>query len=263
MQRNKYPSLMLLGFTIIELMITVAIIAILGVTASSLYTSYEQRSNREMAKIELQQDASFMEQYYSQKGAYFDLNSNSWPANSVESYIYGASGAVYAVSFVPSQPTSSNKEAFSIIATPISDTIQSGDPSGRLCINQAGVVVENASASCNTSTTSFSWENSLCKPGIVEAPAMSTCANGDCSNKIICGACYAGNGGSYTIPGSCANNYIGGTCTGYCRNSTIKGTCTGDCQNTVVKGDCDGDCSNSVVCGSCSGTCSGVTKNGC
>ncbi len=243
MQRNKYASSMFSGFTIIELMITVAIIAILGVTASSLYTSYTQRSNREMAKIQLQQDASFMEQYYSQRGAYFDLNSNSWPANSVESYIYGASGAVYAVSFVPSQPTSSNKEAFSIIATPISDTIQSGDPSGRLCINQSGTLVENAGPNCGIAAISSTATRApFCTSGTTYLPCSGGCDNG----------------GPYsTCSGSCIGAKICGTpttpgCAGFCQGAIVEGPCSGDCTGATIyvapgTGPCSGTCENTTV----------------
>ena len=61
MKKIKNLSWLISGFTILELMITVAIVAILATTASSLYTSYVQSSNREMAKIQLQQDAAKME----------------------------------------------------------------------------------------------------------------------------------------------------------------------------------------------------------
>lgn len=53
------------GFTLIELMITVTIVAILAAIAYPAYTSYVQRGKRSEAQAALMESAGFMERYYS------------------------------------------------------------------------------------------------------------------------------------------------------------------------------------------------------
>lgn len=241
-KNNKISTV--LGFSLLEIIIGIAIVATLALLGMSIYQNYSQKANREIAKTVLRQDAAKMEQHYSQYGSYLD-NSNTWPDNYIESYINGTTGAIYSVSFVPAVPTLANQQVFNILASPVQDSIQSSDSSGRLCINQTGNILENATANC--ATTGNSWNSDLCAGNVTTSPAVATCAyNDNCSNNTICGSCSGGNG----APGSCSGSYVGGAC-------------SGDCSGSFIVGNCDGNCSNSTVCGSCSGDCSGVNQNGC
>lgn len=71
------------GFTLIELMIVVAIIGILAAIAYPAYTSYVQRGNRAIAKTILVEIASRQESYLSDRKSYADALEDDlgYPAN--------------------------------------------------------------------------------------------------------------------------------------------------------------------------------------
>jgi type IV pilus assembly protein PilE len=58
------------GFTLVELMVTVAVVAILAALAVPSYSSYVVRSKRAEAKTVILQAAQFMERNYTQAGCY-------------------------------------------------------------------------------------------------------------------------------------------------------------------------------------------------
>ncbi|MTW23048.1 type IV pilin protein [Allochromatium palmeri] len=64
------------GFTLIELMITVAIVGILAAIAYPSYQEYVRASRRADAQTVLLENAQFMERYYTTNGRYIDNAGN-------------------------------------------------------------------------------------------------------------------------------------------------------------------------------------------
>jgi type IV pilus assembly protein PilE len=121
------------GFTLIELMITVAVIAILAAIAVPSYTQYIIRSSRQAAQSELTELSAVQEKIY--------LNSNAYSANIGTAYT-GQSGGGLGV------PNSASRDrkytlsvtvsggAYTITATPVTTSTQKND--GNLTINSSG-----------------------------------------------------------------------------------------------------------------------------
>lgn len=76
------------GFTLLELMIVVAIIGILASIAYPSYTKYVQRANRADAQAIMMENAQFMERYFTTNGTYedADLPKGQSPENGTAKY---------------------------------------------------------------------------------------------------------------------------------------------------------------------------------
>nr|WP_256441776.1 type IV pilin protein [Cupriavidus sp. AcVe19-6a] len=116
------------GFTLIELMITVAIIAILAATAYPSYISHVIKGRRAAAQASLMDIAQRQQQYLLDSRSYAGslATLNVTPPTDVTAYYTISIAAV-----AGSPPT------FTVTATPITGTSQANDVT--LSINNAGV----------------------------------------------------------------------------------------------------------------------------
>lgn len=117
----------MLGFTLIELMIAVAIVGILSVIAYPSYERYVVRTNRAEAQQFMVEVASLQEQYLADARAYGTLAQlNAVTPSRVD--------AVYSVSVVPNN--AATPPSFVVRAVPKSGSRQASD--GTLELNSEG-----------------------------------------------------------------------------------------------------------------------------
>lgn len=121
MNKNK-------GFTLIEMMITVAIIGILAAIAYPSYTEYVVRSNRSAAQQFMLDIANREEQYMLDARQYTDLNGLNMTTPSKVSDLYE-------VKAIPDN--TATPPTYKITATPITGKRQESD--GELTINSTGI----------------------------------------------------------------------------------------------------------------------------
>lgn len=133
-----YPSQ--LGFTLIELMIVVAILGILAAIAYPSYQGYVERTNRADMMAEMQQIASRIESNKINYKRYDRI-----PLSSVLSGTVATNGsanfpitgnALYTVTVTPNNTTTLTSKDWEIRAVPITGTRMATD--GNLTLNNAG-----------------------------------------------------------------------------------------------------------------------------
>lgn len=131
------------GFTLIELMITMAIVGILAAIAFPSYQNYVTRTSREAARTELLELAGLQERIY--------LNSNAYSPNVAAAYNGQATGGLgktgartrdgkYNITIDIVAPD----QAFTLTATPVAGSTQDGD--GAMTVDSSGARTWNGEA---------------------------------------------------------------------------------------------------------------------
>lgn len=130
------------GFSLLELMIVVAIVAILATVANASYREYVLKSRRAAAATCLQERAHFMERYYTTKLTYADAPNPAQcgpELNDFYTIAFSAAGTPAAKTFV-------------LTATP--STRQNDPKCGTLSLNAQGVRTASGTSS---STPADCW----------------------------------------------------------------------------------------------------------
>lgn len=126
------------GFTLIELMIVVAIVAVLAAIAIPQYRKYIQKSNRATAKSALLDLSRREETYYSTNNSYtlnlVSLGYSSIANNQIQ--VPNSSNPTYVISF--SQPATSGSSAATYTAQAAPTGSQSSDGCGTYSVDYLG-----------------------------------------------------------------------------------------------------------------------------
>lgn len=142
--RHATPSLHVAGFTLIELMITVAIIAILVAVAMPSYEGYLRKSRRADAQSFTQEVVARQQHFLLDRRAYGGSITDAPAAGGLGMTIPGNVAAFYTVAMAVDNAAA--PPTFTVTATPTGK--QTYDPCGMLSIDQRGVKSASGTGRC-------------------------------------------------------------------------------------------------------------------
>lgn len=133
------PSARASGFTLIELMITAGIVAILAAIALPSYASYIARARRADARTQLVQVAQFMQRFYASNDSFSKDRANNDVINQIPGGLKqspGDSAKIYDLTI----PTATlTPTSFEIRMVPVADGVMGNDPCGTFTLTSTGL----------------------------------------------------------------------------------------------------------------------------
>lgn len=143
----KKPNSFHAGFSIIELIIAVAISAILITIAIPSYSSYILNSHRNEVEQILLRNQQYLERYYHDNGSYLDSGGN-YPVLPYTSSPENGN-LRYSIAFETTRISGDNRALhYYLVATP--QGAQANSSSNMwVCIDNDGNIKENTDANCN------------------------------------------------------------------------------------------------------------------
>jgi len=133
------------GFTLIELMITVAIVAILAAIALPSYTSYIAKARRAEARTHLVEAAQFMQRFYAANDSFVKDRADhnvidQMPANLKQSPADAANGTqLYGLAIPLGASPLTNAMSFTLHMAPVSGGAMGNDACGTFTLTSTGV----------------------------------------------------------------------------------------------------------------------------
>lgn len=137
------------GFTLIELMIVVAIVGILAAIAYPSYQNYKIRVNRSDVQSELIRISQQLQSYKMVNHGY----ANATLAGLGDATSYPVTGTAY---YTLNLAVDSDNQGYVLTATPISSTMQAGN--GIICLNQDGQKFWGKAATACSLSSNSTWD---------------------------------------------------------------------------------------------------------